>query len=113
MPSSTISLHWREMNVLTSVKKSVAVSLVMDIVNYLVELPFVAVGALWIICFPLMYFALYGDLVQSAGTLAGMTLIFLMFLMVFMAIVVSACLVVSYIAHFVTRARWRKFDSRS
>ncbi len=109
---STVSLHWREKNVQTSVKKSAAASLVREMVGYLIELPLSAVGALWIVCLPLMYFALYGDLGQSVSTLGGMTITFLAFLMTFLVIVVSACVVVSYIAQKLLKARWHKLDSR-
>lgn len=56
---------------------------------YLLEQPLAAVAALWIICFPLLYIALYGDLVQSARTLAGMTVTFVMFLMTFIMVMLS------------------------
>ena len=61
---------------------------------YLVEKPLVAVAALWIVCFPLLYIALYGDLVQSARTLADMTVTFVIFLMIF----IMAMLSVSFLA---------------
>ena len=61
---------------------------------YLLEEHLVAVAALWMICFPLMYIALYGDLVQSASTLAGMTVTFVAFLMIFITAMLSVSFLV-------------------
>ena len=108
----TTSLRWREKNVATSVKKSASASLLRELGGYLVEMPAAAIIALWIICLPLMYFALYGDLSKSVGILAEMTATFLAWLMGFMTVVVSACLIAAYIAHKRTKIRWRKIDSR-
>ena len=108
---STVSLHWREKNVHTAVKKAVAASLIREMAGYLVEMPLAAMCALWIICLPLMYFALYGDIGRSISTLGEMTVTFMAFLMVFLAFVVSACMIASYLAHFLLKFRWRKLDS--
>ncbi len=61
---------------------------------YLVEKPLVAVAALWIVCLPTLYIALYGDLVQSARTLADMTVTFVVFLMIFIMAMLSASFLV-------------------
>ena len=111
MAGSTISLSWREKNIRASVKRSAATSLLREIACYLVELPLVAVASLWIICLPLMYFALYGDLIGSVETLAGMTVTCLAWLMAFMTVVVSACLLASYALHVRLKSKWRKIHS--
>jgi hypothetical protein len=61
---------------------------------YLLGKHLVAVAALWMICFPLLYIALYGDLVQSARTLAGMTVTFVIFLMIFVMAMLSVSFLV-------------------
>jgi hypothetical protein len=71
---------------------------------YLLEKPLAAVVALWMICFPLLYIALYGDLVQSARTLAGMTVTFVAFLMIF----ITAMLSVSFLVYCAFELRRRR-----
>jgi hypothetical protein len=111
MACASIRLHWREDNVRRSILGSVARSLLMEAAHYLVETPLAAIGALWIICLPLLYFGLYADLGKSVDVMASMTVTFVMFLMTFLAIVVSACLLVSYVSHALLEARWHKVDS--
>ena len=62
---------------------------------YLIEKPLAAVAALWMVCFPLLYIALYGDVVQSAITLADMTVTFVIFLMIFIMSILSVSFLVS------------------
>jgi len=76
---------------------------------YLLEEHLVAVAALWATCFPLLYIALYGDLVQSATTLAGMTVTFVAFLMIF----ISAMLSVSFLVFCAFELRRRRHFGRS
>jgi len=61
---------------------------------YLVEKPLAAVAALWMVCFPLLYIALYGDVVQSAITLADMTVTFVIVLMIFIMSILSVSFLV-------------------
>lgn len=103
-------LRWRQISVRESILKSAASSLSRDLTDQLVRTPLVVVCALWIICLPAMYFALYGDLVSSVGTLAQMTVFFLGFLMIFLVGVVSLCLLISCSVYALRRIRWRKLD---
>ena len=65
------------------------------LLTYITEQPLSSVAALWMVCFPLLYFALYGDLAQSAKTMAGMTVTFLIFLMAFIVTLLSICFLIA------------------
>jgi len=81
-----------------------AVNSLRELPTYITEQPLSAVAALWIVCFPLLYFALYGDLVQSAKTMAEMTVTFVIFLMAFIVTLLS----ISYLIALVLELRRRR-----
>jgi len=77
-----------------------------DLLRYIIETPLAAVVALWITCLPALYFALYGDIFESARTLAQMTVIVLAYLMVVMAVTLSVVVLISYIMWLREKRRW-------
>jgi hypothetical protein len=77
-----------------------------EILTYLAEKPLAAMIALWTICLPLLYFALYGDLVESARTLAGMTVIVLVYLFIFITVLLSASFLIAYLLRIRERRKY-------
>ncbi len=77
-----------------------------DLLVYVIQTPIAAVFALWVICLPVLYFALYGDLFESARTLAQMTVIVVAYLLIVMAATLSVSVTVSYIMWLRQKKRW-------
>lgn len=65
------------------------------LVYYLVQQPLASVATVWVLCFPMVYLT-YGNLVESATTLAAITVIFLLYLMTAIAVMVLIALSVEY-----------------
>jgi hypothetical protein len=110
MSSSCAGIHSRKRRVAFLRRGAKSINSLKGLFVYLLEEHLAAVAALWMVCFPLMYFALYGDLVQSARTLVGMTVTFVAFLM----ISITAMLSVSFLVFcsFELRKR-RRFGTSS
>jgi hypothetical protein len=104
MSSTCASVHSRKRRAAFLRRGARSIDSLKGLFVYLLEEHLVAVAALWIICFPLLYIALYGDLVQSARTLAGMTVTFVAFLMIF----ISAMLSVSFLVFCAFELRKRR-----
>jgi hypothetical protein len=83
-----------------------------ELLIYIIETPIAAVVALWVICLPALYFALYGDIFESAKTLAQMTLIVLAYLLVVMAGTLSISVTISYILWLRQKRRWSVKEGR-
>jgi len=94
MSSSTAGLRSRKRGAAFLMRGAESVDSPKGLFAYLVQKPLAAVAALWMICFPLLYIALYGDLVQSARTLAYMTVTFVTFLMIFIMAMLSVSFLV-------------------
>jgi len=94
MSSSWAGLRSRKRSAAFLMRGAASIDSLKGLFVYLLEKPLVAVAALWMICFPLLYIALYGDLVQSARTLAGMTVTFVSFLMFFIMAMLSVSFLV-------------------
>lgn len=110
MSSSSAGIYSRKRRAAFLRRSAKSIDSVKGLFVYLVEEHVVAVAALWTICLPLMYVALYGDLAQSARTLAGMTVTFVAFLAIFISVMLSVSFLVFYA--FELRKR-RRFGIRS
>ncbi len=106
MSSSGASVRSKKTRADFLIGRAEAVNSLRELLAYITEKPLVAIAALWIVCFPLLYFALYGDLVQSAKTMAEMTVTFVIFLMAFMVTLLS----ISYLIALVLEIRRRRRD---
>jgi hypothetical protein len=104
MSSSWAGLRSRKRGAAFLMRGAESVDSLKGLFTYLVQKPLAAVAALWITCFPLLYIALYGDLVQSARALAIMTVTFVTFLMIF----IMAMLSVSFLVFCVFELRRRR-----
>jgi len=104
MSSSWAGLRSRRRSAAFLMRGAESVDSLKGLFAYLLMKPLAAVGALWMICFPLLYIALYGDLVQSARTLADMTVTFVTFLMIF----IMTMLLVSFLVFCVFELRRRR-----
>lgn len=94
MSSSSAGIHSRKRRAAFLRGGARSIDSIKGLFVFLLEEHLVAVAALWMICFPLLYIALYGDLVQSASTLAGMTVTFVAFLMIFITAMLSVSFLV-------------------
>lgn len=84
-----------------------------ELARYIVETPLAAIFALWAVCLPALYFALYGDLIESAKTLSQMTVIVVAYIMIVMAATLSIAFAISYVMWLREKRRWSSRTGRS
>lgn len=77
-----------------------------ELAAYIIRTPLAAIFALWAVCLPALYFALYGDLFESAKTLSQMTVIVVAYVMIVMAATLSIAFSISYIMWLREKRRW-------
>jgi hypothetical protein len=112
MSSSCAGLRSRKKGAALLMRGAESVDSLKGLLVYLVEKPLSAVVAFWMVCFPLLYIALYGDLVQSARTLADMTVTFVAFLMIFIMTILSVSFLVFYTFELRERRRFGMSSAR-
>jgi len=86
--------------------RTAAIGSAKELLAYLVGKPLVAVAVLWIICLPAMYFALYGDLVESAWTLGQMTVVFVFYTALAVVFTLAISFAAWYALSYRTRRKW-------
>jgi len=105
MSSNTASVGWRRRPRDKDVRYSTFGSVRNFLIYYLVQQPLAAVATVWLLCFPMIYY-IYGDALESAATMAQMTIWFLLFLMTAIAVMVLIALAIEYA--FSRRAKWMR-----
>jgi hypothetical protein len=105
--SSGASVRSKKIRADFLIGRAEAVNSLKELLTYITEQPLSAVAALWIVCFPVLYFALYGDLVQSAKTMTEMTVIFVIFLMAFIVTLLSFSYLIALLLELRRRRRVR------
>lgn len=103
MSSTSASVGWRRSRSRDATRFSSFGSVRNFLIYYLVQQPLAAVATVWLLCFPMVYY-IYGDAIQSAATLAAITIYFLLYLMTAIAGMVLVALAIEYA--FSRRTRW-------
>jgi|GEM_PF-1610290 len=106
MSSSSGSVGWKGRSRRADEARSSSFGSVRNfLIYYLLQQPLAAVAVVWLLCFPMVYY-IYGDAIQSAATLAQMTVWFLLFLLTAIAIMILIALGIEYA--FSRRERWMR-----